>query len=106
MMTNPVADQTHYVVVLAAETDARFQGEAIPMRINGLQTNVGQMDVIFRTRWSEEGSESPIPREMWIDARGTSEASLDEAATVYANTVASLLTLIALGTNAAVGDPE
>ena len=30
-------------------------------------TEVGTIDVTFRTRFADEGYESPVPREMWID---------------------------------------
>ncbi len=39
-------------------------------------TEVGAIDVAFRTRFADEGYESPVPREMWIDVRGSGDAEL------------------------------
>lgn len=98
----------NYVVVLAAEADARFRDESLPLRVRAVPTRVGPVDLVFRTRYADEGFSTAVPRELWIDARGaaTAEASLTEVISAYANAAAGFLPMIALSANAWVGDLE
>jgi hypothetical protein len=95
-----------YVVVLGAESDARFRDEAVPFTATSVTTPVGNADFIFRTRYASEGYEATVPREMWIDARGETddELPLAEVIKAYANAAAGFLPMIALSTNVWVGD--
>lgn len=97
---------TLWVAVLSAESVARFEDEPIPMQVRQFSTPLGSIDVVFRTRWSDEGYESPIPREMWIDARGTTTEDLDESVVLYANAAEALLTTVAVATNSAIAPAE
>jgi hypothetical protein len=74
--------------------------------VENLPTAVGHVNLTFRTRYSDEGMEARVPREMWIDARGESENDLDEVLTEYGNAAFGFLPAIAFATNAAVSDPE
>jgi hypothetical protein len=100
------AETTHYVVVVEAESSAHFRDEPIPLQVNHFPTAVGPVTITFRTRYSEEGLESPVPREMWIDVRGVSTAPFDDAVTAYAQAGAAFLPLIALVANATVAGPD
>jgi hypothetical protein len=97
-----------FVVVLAAESDVRIRDEAVPMRVTNVPTDVGPADFVFRTRYSPEGFEHPVPRELWIDARGEvgAERPLSDVVTAYANAAAGFLPLMAVSANAWVGDVE
>jgi hypothetical protein len=97
-----------YVVVLGAESDARFRDVPIPFQATGIPTPFGPVDLIFRTRYADEGFSAGVPRETWIDARGTTEQTpaLAEVVGAYTNAAAGLLPMIALATNAWVGDVQ
>lgn len=91
-----------FVVVLGADADLWFLPEEDPMRILGFPTPVGSVDITFRTRFAEEGYESPVPREMWIDVRGTSDMPLTDVVSAYGNAGAGFLPAIAFANNAYV----
>jgi len=93
-----------FVVVLGADADAWFVPECPPMQALQVSTPVGPIDVTFRTRFADEGYESAVPREMWIDVRRSAEADLPEVIPAYANAVAGLLPGLAVATNSWVGD--
>jgi len=95
-----------YVVVLGAESGARFKDEAYPMVIRDFATELGPVSIIFRTRWSLEGYTSPVPREMWLDVRGSTNAPFNEAVSVFAAAANALLPVVAVGANASVSDAE
>ncbi len=95
---------TDYVVVLGADADARFIPDDPPPQLLQVPTPVGPVDVTFRTRFADEGYESPVPREMWIDVRGAAEAGLPEVISAYGNAASAVLPAIAVATNAWIGD--
>jgi hypothetical protein len=97
---------TNYVVVLAAESAARFQEEEEPMVVRDFPTPVGKVTLTFRTRFSDEGHEANVPREMWIDVRGEATCDLNEAINVYGGAGMGFLPAIALATNAAIEDAQ
>ena len=97
-----VMDRT-FVVVLRATSAARFL-EDEQLELRQIPGSTGPVDVIFRTRYANEGLESPVPRELWIEVRGKGP-SLNEAVTALAGMAASLLPVLALVTNAAIHDP-
>jgi hypothetical protein len=96
----------NFIVVLGADSDARFPEGGDTLRVTNFPTRVGRVDMSYLTRHSEEGYESAVPREMWIDVRGEAEAELPEVVQAYANAGAQLLPLIAVSANAWVGDAE
>src|SRR5438105_957621 len=95
---------TDFVVLLGAVADTWFIPEDPPMKMLQVPTSVGPVDVTFRTRFADEGYESPVPREMWIDARGRTDADLREVITAYGNAAAGILPVIAVATNAWIDD--
>jgi hypothetical protein len=97
-----------YVVVLAAESDVRFRDEPVPFRADNFPTALGRVDLIFRTRYANEGFAAAVPREMWIDARGAIDDNVPLIDVVNAHTqaAASLLPALALSANAWIGDVE
>lgn len=94
-----------FVVVLGADSDARFP-EGKSLTINAFPTSLGEVRILYATRHADEGYESSVPREMWVDVRGDAEAELAEAIGVYANAAAQFLPLVATTTNAWVGYAE
>jgi hypothetical protein len=93
-----------FVVVLAAESDVWFLPESGPWEIIGFPSPVGPVDVKIDTRFADEGYSSWVPREMWIEARGTAEADLRDVIVAYANAAAGFLPTIAFAANAYIGD--
>lgn len=95
----------NFIVVLGADSDARFT-EDKSIRILSFPTAVGPVDITYLTRHSEEGYESPVPREMWIDVRGQAEAEFGDVIGAYANAGTQFIPTIAVSANAWVGDAE
>lgn len=91
-----------FVVVLRAESAARFRTQDGPLVISA-ETKAGQVQLTFRTRYSDEGLEDPVPREMWIEARGEASCSLDDAMREYIRVANLFGPLISVTANAPVG---
>lgn len=99
MSRSAEAPALQFVVVLRADAAIRFpQGQGLG--IKGFQTKAGPADFVFRTRYVAEGIECEVPRELWVDVRGTA-ASLESAIGSYGNAANSLLPLLALSANSA-----
>ncbi len=64
---------------------------------------MGPVQFIFRTRYVNEGLEDAVPREMWIEARGEANCSLDDAMREYARVANLLGPVISFAANAPVG---
>lgn len=67
---------------------------------------MGIVTATFRTRYSDEGHASPVPRELWIDLRGEGDYSLDEVINAYWNGANQVLPSLAVACNAPVSDAE
>jgi hypothetical protein len=67
---------------------------------------MGTVTATFRTRYSDEGHASPVPRELWIDLRSDGDYSLDEAINAYWNAANQVLPSLAVACNAPVNDAE
>jgi hypothetical protein len=93
--------KTQYVVVIRAGSRLRFPPDE-DLRLN---VNIGGNNLVltFRTRYVDEGFETHVPRELWVDARG-SAPSLDEAVTEFTNKVIFFTTLISFCSNGFSGD--
>ena len=60
---------TSYVVVLSAESSARFfEGGVYPMVVRNFPSAVGPATVTYRTRYADEGYAATVPRE-YVDRR-------------------------------------
>lgn len=93
--------QGRYVMAIRAGSRLRFA----PDEQLEITVNVGHITGVltFRTRYSEEGFEHLVPREMWIDARGYAK-TLVEAIEVFTNTANTLTTLISFCMNGYAGE--
>ena len=92
-----------YVVVIQAGSRLRFNpGESLQV-----QVNIGEHRCLmtYQTRYREEGFESPVPRGLWIDARGTAP-SLNSAIETFTNASQLFVNLISFSTNAYAGESE
>jgi hypothetical protein len=102
------AEMASYVVVLAAESDVRFRDEPVPFRADNFPTALGPVELIFRTRYANEGFAAAVPREMWIGARGEIQKNvpLIDVVNAYTQAAASLIPTLAVSANAWIGDVE
>jgi hypothetical protein len=60
--------------------------------------------ITFRTRYANEGFESPIPRELWADIRGEADCTLEEAINAYWSIANGFVPSLAVVTNAPIED--
>jgi hypothetical protein len=97
---------SYYVVVAGANSAARFDDVPQPATVRDFPTTVGPADLTFRTRYSEEGHEAAVPRELWVDIRGHATCGLDEAINAYVSAAHALLGFVAVSANAAIQDPD
>jgi len=74
------------------------------MRID-VRRPLGIIIVTFRTRYIDKGFGQPLPRDLWVDARGPAE-NLENAVSVFGEAMGSLAIIIAFSTNAAIGNLE
>ena len=95
METRPL----HLVVVLRADAAIRFP-EGQGLAVKAFATASGPADFVFRTRYVAEGFDCDIPRELWVEVRGTA-ASLNSAIGSYWNAANNLLPILVLCANAA-----
>lgn len=96
------APDRSFVVVLGARAAARLR-EHEQLELLGNPNMPGSVHLAFRTRYSDEGFEATVPREMWIEARGPGW-SLNEATDRLPQSATSALPIIAVATNAAILD--
>ncbi len=90
-----------YIVVIRAGARLRFNpGEQLVVNVNIDGHNTV---LTFQTRYRDEGFESLVPRDLWIDARGPA-SSLDFAITAFTNAAMSFTTIISFCANGYVGD--
>src|SRR5689334_15932164 len=101
-----MADERHYVVVLRARSTARFKPEeGVEVLLGAGSDSTPAVRVRLRTRWVEEGHEAPMPRELWIEGRG-SASSLDEAVSKIAPMGRYLSAILSFTANTPVDVPD
>jgi hypothetical protein len=105
---DPEDPQTrHVVVVMSARSDALWLDTDPPLVISDFPTSVGPVTITYRTAFFDEGLESTVPREMWIEAAGgESTTTFVDVISAYTNAAAGFIPLIAFCTNAFVDDVE
>src|SRR5882762_7744379 len=92
----------HYVVVTRALSGARIRdGEQLQIPANSA---IGPVVVTYRTRYANEGFESPVPRELWAEIRGQANCTLEEAINAYWSIANWFVPSLAVVTNAPIDD--
>jgi hypothetical protein len=100
-MTVKQIPSNDYVVVIRAGSRLRFlPNEQLSIVAN---LNERQRKITFRTRYSEEGFQSAVPRELWIDARGPA-STLNNAIEDFTNMAMFFTTVISFCINGYAGD--
>ncbi len=89
-----------YVAALKSASAARFLRDQ-ELKINNFGVGTLRVDLIFRTRYVDEGFESTVPRELWVDVRGEAD-SLREAIDAFWPAANAVIPVIAFSANAAV----
>lgn len=95
-----------FVVVLGAESDARWREDDPPFVVSNFATSLGPVTITYRTRFGSEGYDATVPREMWIEVAGSAEADLATVISVFGGAAGQFLPTIALCANASVEDAE
>lgn len=90
-----------YLIVLKAESNARLRRPDESMTFN-MDLNGSPAHLKFSTRFTDEGLEAAIPRELIVECAG-SAATIDEAIDAFGTVGSALATHIAFVTNAAIG---
>jgi hypothetical protein len=98
-----VAPRT-FVVVTRALSGARIQqDEQLQLSV---QSAAGPAVVTFRTRYGDEGFESPVPRELWAEIVGDADCALDNAINAYWAAANGIVPALAVASNAPIDDLE
>ena len=101
MSQNNSNNNSHFVVVLRAGSKLRFSPDQ-SLQVD-FKAGEDSVQLTFQTRYFEKGFESPLPRDLWIDARGTS-ASLQTAVTNFTNAALFFTNIISFTMNGFAGD--
>jgi hypothetical protein len=91
----------NFVVVIRAGSRLRF-AQSDFMRVN-VNINGNNTVLTFQTRYIDEGFETPVPRDMWIDARGSAD-SVEEAIVAFTNAAMFFNNLVSFCSNGYAGD--
>jgi hypothetical protein len=94
----------HYVVVARARASAIFRdGERL--NVNGKVDGSHTAQIVFRTRYRDAGYSVPLPEDLWVEITSAGNKLLD-AATYWTNGARDICAVMAVSTNAAMGDLE
>ena len=94
----------YYVVALRAASAFRFlPGESLAVR--AYPSRSGPVDLTYRTLYQDEGLGAPIPRGLWVDARGRA-SSIDQAVESFSSAATELATILTISANAPAAPTE
>lgn len=94
-----------FTAVLRAVSRPKVRRDDPPLVLLDSPTPIGPITLAFRTRYDEREFGIAVPRELWIEARGDA-ANLEEGLNEAWGASATVLPVIALTTNAAIGDVQ
>lgn len=97
--------ESSYVVVYRAVSDAVFIAPDLVLTLVGIDSNGMKIDLTIWTEYVQYGTGDPIPGDLLFEARGVAD-SLDFAITAAGNTVIFFADAIALATNAVVHEVD
>ena len=93
-----------FTVVMRGPSAAIFrQNENI--LVQGFPSLLGPVKIAYTSRWIVRSEELTVPGQLWIEIRGEG-FSLEDSLVPFANAGLSLLPMLALSANAAVGESE
>lgn len=92
-----------FTAVLRASSRAKVRRSDPPLILQNFPSPVGPLTIVIRTRYDEKEFGIAVPRELWVEAQGEGSSLEDGLNAAWAAT-ASMLPVIALAANAAIGD--
>jgi hypothetical protein len=102
--SNQTGGSKEFVVVMRGPSAVMFKPDE-RMIIQGLASAIGTVDIVYSTRHLSRKPDVTMPGHLWIDIRGDA-GTLDEALVPFANAGLSMLPVLVLSANAAIGEPE
>lgn len=92
-----------FTAVLRAAARAKVRNDDPPLILANYPTPIGPVTLTVRTRYDHEEFGIPVPRELWVE--GIGEAStLEDGLNASWQAAATMVPVIAMSTNAAIGD--
>jgi hypothetical protein len=92
-----------FTAVLRAAARAKVRYDDPPLILASYPTPVGPVTLTFRTRYDQEEFGIPVPRELWVEATGEA-TTLEAGINASWQAAATMVPVIAMTTNAAIGD--
>jgi hypothetical protein len=83
-----------FTAVLRAQARSNVRRTDPPLVVLNFPSSVGVLTIVIRTRYDEKELGIPVPRELWVEARGDAP-SLEEGLKVAWGAAASVLPVIA-----------
>jgi hypothetical protein len=97
-------ESREFVVVMRGPSAMRFAPDEV-LRMPGVLSTTGPVNLAFLTRYVDEGYDANVPRDLWVEIRG-SALSLREALQAFAKAAGAIAVVVAFSANAATGEPE
>jgi len=94
----------HFIVVLRGPSAVIFHQNK-NILIEDFQSKIGPVNMAYTSRWLSRDSNIILPGHLWIEIAGYGP-SLKDVLVPFANAGLAMLPILALCTNAAVGEPE
>ena len=92
------------IVVMRGPSAVLFHQER-NLIVTDFQSVIGPVNIVYSTRWLKKANDIVLPGNVWIEISGNAP-SLEEALVPFANAGLSMLPILSLSTNAAIGEPE
>jgi hypothetical protein len=99
-----ITPSKEFVVVMRGPSAVMYK-PAETLSVQDVPSDIGPVDIVYTTRYLNREPDVTMPGHLWIDIRGDAH-TLDEALVPFANAGLSMLPVLALSTNAAIGEPE
>ena len=96
--------EKRFIVVLRGPSVPVFR-EGENLKIENFQTEMGKVEITYTSRWIQRRPDLTLPGHLWIEVQGSGR-SLEDVIVPLANAGLSMLPIIAVCTNAAIGEPE
>ncbi len=100
----PQSTRNQFVVVVRGPA-AFFLHPDDRLVVEDFPSAIGPVNMTYTTRWLNKGDDIVLPGHLWIDIRGHGTI-LEDALVAFGNAALSLLPILSLSANAAVGEPE
>jgi len=103
-MTNTRNEDRQFIVVMRGPSAVLFRQDT-NMLVEDFPSSAGPVNIVYTTRWLNRGGGITVPGHLWIEIRGNGN-DLEQALVPFANAGLSMLPIMCLSANAAIGEPE